>query len=62
MTQIRYDLGSGTNVDYLDAVDTLSGAKTDNFSSQLREALSGLALREALGEKIWLESRSHFTE
>lgn len=55
MTQIRYDLGSGTNVDYLDAVDTLSGAKTDNFSSQLREALSGLALREALGEKIWLE-------
>jgi outer membrane protein TolC len=55
MTQIRYDFGSGTNTDYLDALEMLSGAKIDNFSAQLKEALSGLALREALGEKIWIE-------
>jgi len=55
MTKIKYNLGAGTNIDYLDALEMLSEAKVDNFRAQLREALSGLALREMLGRKIWLE-------
>jgi outer membrane protein TolC len=57
MIKMRYDLGAGTNADYLDSLDALYSAKIDDFSVQLREAQSALALREKLGDRIWSEGK-----
>ena len=52
MTKAQYDLGAGTNADYLDSLETLSSTKIDDFTAQLKEAQSGLALQEAIGDKM----------
>ena len=52
MTKLQYDLGAGTNADYLDSLETLSSTKIDDFNAQLKEAQSGLALQEAIGDKM----------
>jgi len=53
MKKIQYELGAGSTTEYIDALDSLSATKIDNFNAQLKEAQSGLDFRETLGEKIW---------
>jgi outer membrane protein len=55
MSKAQYDLGVGTNGDYFDAFDTLSLARHEELNAQLQKALAGLALRQALGERIWIK-------
>jgi outer membrane protein TolC len=52
MTKIQYDLGAGTNADYLDSLEILSSTKIDDFNAQLKEAQSGLTLHEMIGDKM----------
>jgi len=53
MSKIQYDLGAGTGSDHLDAIDAFALAGLDELDFRLQEALSGLALRQAIGDSIW---------
>jgi outer membrane protein TolC len=53
MSKIQYDLGAGTGSDHLDAIDAFSLAGLDELDFRLQEALGGLALRQAIGDRIW---------
>ena len=55
MSKTQYALGAGADGDYRDACDAFALAGIDELDSRLQEALAGLALRQAIGDRIWSE-------
>jgi outer membrane protein TolC len=53
MAKIQYDIGVGTNLEYLDSQTSLELAKLNNLSAAYREVLSRLQLERTLGTRIW---------
>ena len=53
MAKIQYDIGVGTNLEYLDSQTSLELAKLSNLGAVFREVLSQLQLKQAMGEQIW---------
>jgi outer membrane protein TolC len=53
MAKVQYDIGVGTNLEYLDSQTSLELAKLNNLSATYREMLSQLQLKQTLGVKIW---------
>jgi outer membrane protein len=53
MAKVQYDIGVGTNLEYLDSQTSLELAKLNNLSATYREHLSQLQLKQALGIRLW---------
>jgi outer membrane protein len=53
MAKIQYDIGVGTNLEYLDSQTSLELAKLNNLSATYRELMSQLQLKQALGSRLW---------
>ena len=53
MAKIQYDIGVSTNLQYLDSQTSLELAKLSNLGATYHELLSQLALKQALGERMW---------
>ena len=53
MAKVQYDIGVGTNLEYLDSQTSLELAKLNNLGAIYREVLSQLQLKQALGDRIW---------
>jgi outer membrane protein TolC len=56
MAKVQYDIGVGTNLEYLDSQTSLELAKLNNLSATYRELLSQLQLEQALGTRLWAKS------
>ncbi|MGO8692691.1 MAG: TolC family protein [Rectinemataceae bacterium] len=56
MAKVQYDIGVGTNLEYLDSQTSLELAKLNNLGAIYREVLSQLQLKQALGDRIWAKS------
>jgi len=57
MAKVQYDIGAGTNLQYLDSQTSLELAKLTSLGASYKEEMSALALRQALGDKLWEEGR-----
>ena len=53
MAKIQYEIGVGTNLEYLDSQTSLELAKLNNLGATYRELLSQLQLKQALGARLW---------
>jgi outer membrane protein TolC len=53
MAKVQYDIGVGTNLEYLDSQTSLELAKLNNLSATYRELLSQLQLKQTLGTRLW---------
>jgi outer membrane protein len=53
MAKVQYDIGVGTNLEYLDSQTSLELAKLANLSATYRELLSQLQLQQSLGTRLW---------
>jgi len=56
MAKVQYDIGVGTNLEYLDSQTSIELAKLNNLSATYREFLSQLELKQALGARLWEKS------
>lgn len=56
MAKVQYDIGVGTNLEYLDSQTSLELAKLNNLGATYREFLSQLQLKQALGARLWEKS------
>ncbi len=53
MAKVQYDIGVGTNLEYLDSQTSLELAKLNNLGATYREFLSQLQLKQSLGTRLW---------
>ena len=53
MAKVQYDIGVGTNLEYLDSQTSLELAKLNNLGATYRELLSQLQLKQSLGTRLW---------
>ena len=53
MAKVQYEIGAGTNLEYLDSQTSLELAKLNNLGATYRELLSQLQLKQALGTRLW---------
>jgi outer membrane protein len=53
MAKVQYEIGVGTNLEYLDSQTSLELAKLNNLGATYRELLAQLQLKQALGTRLW---------
>jgi outer membrane protein len=56
MAKVQYEIGVGTNLEYLDSQTSLELAKLNNLGAAYRELLAQLQLKQTLGARLWEKS------
>jgi len=53
VAKVQYDLGTVTNLDYLDSQSSLEQARLERLTALYHEVIADYVLKAAIGERIW---------